>query len=468
MQPSALHVAVAAALSVALSPSQGAMAAVPIKSSASAERADLLSRTAVIDDLTYFRDVWAPKERAFTPETRIKFNAFVSDEIANARPMSRSGLALIFARGQAYTGNAHSATNYGEGLFHTLPISFWIFADGPVVTRTEPGYRDLLGARIKSIGGVAFAGAARRIGQFISGNDQRKRYLAPALLTQLEPLEAAGLASNGKSVFDFVLSSGRTRRVTLTPASGPDTLANSSTWIAALAPLAGKDNWAHVIDAVHTRPPYLGDPNELAMDRVGDGSVVYIRSTDISDANSVLPKAYNIMDQLVKPGQRPHDAIVDLRFNDGGNFFNVIDFSKELAELIPPNGRIYVITGRTTLSAAIVFTALLKAEAKGRATIVGEPVGDNLEWWSEGNTLTAPNSKLPLDYTTGYHDWANGCQDLDRCYWPVVFHGVAVGTLNPDIPVDMSFAQYARGDDPSLNAALSDIARRRRAVGIRR
>jgi hypothetical protein len=467
MQTLALHVAVAiaAALSPLPSPTYDAMATLP-NSSVSAEPADLLSRATVIDDLTYFRDVWAPKERAFTPEARIRFNAFVSDEIASARPMSRSGLALIFARGQAYTGNAHSATNYGEGLFHPLPISFWIFADGPVVTGTEPGYRDLLGARIKSVGGVAFADAARRIGQFIPGNDERKRYLAPTFLTQLEPLEAAGLASNGKSVFEFVLSSSRTRRVTLAPAPRTVALADSSPWIAALAPLAGKDNWAHVIDAMRTRPLYLGDPNELAMDRVGDGSVVYIRSTDISNANAVLPKAYNIMDQLVKPGQRPHDAIVDLRFNDGGNFFNIIDFSKELAELIPPDGRIYVIIGRTTLSAAIVFTALLKAEAKGRATIVGEPVGDNLKWWSEGNTLTAPNSKLPLDYTTGYHDWANGCKDLDRCYWPVVFHGVAVGTLNPDIPVNMTFTQYAQGDDPSLDAALSDIARQRGAVGI--
>jgi hypothetical protein len=108
-----------------------------------------------------------------------------------------------------------------------------------------------------------------------------------------------------------------------------------------------------------------------------------------------------------------------------------------------------------------VFAALLKAESKGRATIVGESVTDDLHWWSEGDTLTAPNSKLPLHYTTGYHDWANGCTDLDRCYWPVVFHGVAIGTLSPDIPVDETFAQYASGDDPALDAALSDITHRR-------
>jgi hypothetical protein len=464
MRKSALGITFAAAF-LTWQP-QTARAAPAKQSNAPAPSADQLGREAVIQDLLYFRDVWAQQERAFTPETRAKFDAFVADEIGRARPMSRAELALIFAKGEAYTGNAHTATTYRDGLFHTLPISFWIFADGPVVTRALPDYRDLLGARIKSIGGVPFTEAARRVGEFIPGVAERKRYLAPSFLTRIEPLQAAGLASNGKSVFDFVLPSGRTRRVVLGPAPGMDALADSSTWIAALAPLDA-DKWAHVIDAVHTRPLYLRDPAELTMDKVGNGSVVYIRSTSLSpytdDAYAVLTKAYKIMDQLVKPGQRPHDAIVDLRFNGGGNLFNIIDFAQELTELIPLDGRIYVITGRTTLSAAIVFAALLKAEAKGRAIIVGEPVSDNLQWWSEGDTLAAPNSKLPLHYTTGYHDWANGCRDLDRCYWPVVFHGVAVGKLNPDIPVDQTFGQYAAGDDPALDAALFEIDRRRAA-----
>jgi hypothetical protein len=464
MRRSALSITLAAAFLVV---QPGISRAAPEQqSNAPAQSADQLTRDAVIQDLVYFRDVWAPQERAFTPATRAKFNAFVADEIARGRPMRRAQLALIFAKGEACTGNAHTATTYGDGLFHTLPISFWIFADLPIVTRAHPDYRDLLGARIKTIGGVPFAEAARRVGEFIPGVAERKRYLAPAFLTRIEPLEAAGLASNGKSVFEFVLPSGKSRRVVLGTAPGEDSLADSSTWVAAQAP-PDTDKWAHAIDALQTRPIYLRDPTELTMDKVGDGSVAYIRSTSISpytdDAYAVLGKAYKIMDQLVKPGQRPHDAIVDLRFNGGGNLFNIIDFSKELTELIPPDGRIYVITGRATLSAAIVFAALLKAQSKGRTLIVGEPVSDNLQWSSEGNTLTAPNSKLPLHYTTGYHDWANGCHDLDRCYWPVVFHGVAVGNLNPDIPVDETFAQYAAGDDPDLDAALSDIGRRRAA-----
>src|SRR5579864_8277691 len=166
--------------------------AAPVTQVAAQTPAESMTRNAVVEDLTYFRDVWAPKERAFTPQSLARFNAFVSHEIAMARPMSRAELAILFARGEAFTGNAHSATNYFriDGLFHTLPISFWTFADGPFITRTDPSLRELLGARIERIGGVPFLGAANRVGVFISGTAERKRYLAPAFLTRVEVLEA--------------------------------------------------------------------------------------------------------------------------------------------------------------------------------------------------------------------------------------------------------------------------------------
>lgn len=463
MTQSSITTILAATVSTCLLSVEARAASIPAQAAVSIDQANLMSKAAVIEDLTYFRDVWAPKERALTPQARARFVSFINDEIASARPMSRAALALVFARGQAFTGNGHSGSNYAEGLFHSLPIGFWLFGDGAFVTGTARDHRDLIGARIKSIGGVAIADAVERIAQFIAGNSQRKRYLAPDLLTQMEPLEASGLAKDGKALFEFVLRSGRTRRTIFTPASGTVARGDQSPWVAALAPSVGKDDWAHVIDNARERPLYLRSPDELTMSRIGDGSIAYIRSTGLSRSSVVLPKAYVIMDDMVKPGQRPHDAVVDLRFNGGGNFFNIIDFAAELAALIPPDGRIYVITGRATFSAAIVFEALLKGNARGRTVIVGEPIGDNPEWWSEGSTLTAPNSKLTLDYTTGYHDWAHGCKDLDRCYWPVVFHGVAAGTLDPDISIDMTFNQYDRGDDPSLAVILSDVAERRGA-----
>lgn len=71
--------------------------------------------------------------------------------------------------------------------------------------------------------------------------------------------------------------------------------------------------------------------------------------------------------------------------------------------------------------------------------------------------MKAPASGLPLHYTDGYHDWENGCNDLKKCYWPVVFHGTKAGSLQPDITVPLTYASYVRGDDPVMDAIYIDM-----------
>jgi hypothetical protein len=212
-------------------------------------------------------------------------------------------------------------------------------------------------------------------------------------------------------------------------------------------------------------PLFAAAPDEFTASKIGDGSILYVRSTSLSPYEgemTVMIKAYQIMEKVVR-GPLPRDAIVDLRYNGGGNMFNVIAFSKELAGIVHSPGHIYIIESRATFSAAIAFAAMLKRDSGGTAILVGEEPSDNPWFWSEGQTIQAPASKLPLRYADGYHDWAHGCTDLSRCYWPVVFHGAAVGSLSPDIPVAMAFSDYAAGRDPALAAIETDIARRRTA-----
>jgi hypothetical protein len=121
-----------------------------------------------------------------------------------------------------------------------------------------------------------------------------------------------------------------------------------------------------------------------------------------------------------------------------------------------PNGRIYVLTGRGTNSAAIALAALLKGSAPDRTRFVGEHPSDNAAFWAEGDDMTTP-SGIVLHYADGFHDWGRGCRDLTQCFWPVAFHGTAIGDLDPDIPIEVTFADYAAGRDPVLDAALADL-----------
>jgi hypothetical protein len=258
-----------------------------------------------------------------------------------------------------------------------------------------------------------------------------------------------------------VLASGEQVSESLGETSTADPEALSTPWQAGLAPAKGAGAWPQVLDGLKELPPYLQAPDELSWKLLRGGALLYVRSTSLS-SHKVEINGYRMIDTLVRSGRLPDAVVVDLRYNEGGDFFNVLILATEIVKLTEPAGRTYVITGRATNSAAIIFAALLKAGAPERTKIVGEGISDHEWFWSEGGSLTAPASGLPLNYTDGYHDWAHGCSDVTKCYWPVVYHGVKAGSLSPDIAVDLSFKDYALGRDPVLEAVLADLDARTR------
>ena len=153
--------------------------------------------------------------------------------------------------------------------------------------------------------------------------------------------------------------------------------------------------------------------------------------------------------------RRPKYAIVDLRLNQGGNLFITVLFTQALPRLLPPDGRVFVLVGRATFSAALVTAAMLKANGGNRTVLIGETMGDADRFWAEGGNMTLPHSKIEVRYCDGFHDWAAGCTDLDTCYWAAVAFGVRYISLVPEVHVEPTFAEYATGQDPVLAAALA-------------
>src|SRR5260221_6728636 len=329
-------------------------------------RSEPVPATAVIQDLNYARDVWAMKDRSFSPEARIKMLAFLAEEIVRARSMERTDLALVLAQAQAISGNNHTQSDYFNepDLFHSVPISFWFFPEGAMVTRAHPSQADLLGAKILSIGGVSVEDAGLRVAKYIAGTDQRHRFLTPAWLTRVEVLEAIGLADKGEANFEFQFADGSVVMRALGVAPTPDPVGASPTWRQSMVPGKGPNPWPHVLDHLATLPLAVGAPDELAATTLNGGGVLYVRSNSLSpytdDFGAVQIKAYSTIDQAFIAARPPVAAIVDLRYNGGGNFLNITNFATEISGLVGPRGHIYVITGRATNSAAIVLTALLK------------------------------------------------------------------------------------------------------------
>jgi hypothetical protein len=152
---------------------------------------------------------------------------------------------------------------------------------------------------------------------------------------------------------------------------------------------------------------------------------------------------------------RPCNVILDLRYDDGGDFVNTYGFARGLPKLISAGGKIIILTGPATFSAGISTAAFVKHAGLGRVTIVGEPVGDRLQFFSEGSRACLPNYPLCVAYQTGKHDYQRACTDWDVCFWLNYFFQFRVESLDPDVVIPLSFKDWRAGIDPVLDRAIS-------------
>jgi hypothetical protein len=152
---------------------------------------------------------------------------------------------------------------------------------------------------------------------------------------------------------------------------------------------------------------------------------------------------------------RPRNLVLDMRLNGGGDLNTTRDFVESLPGKIP--GRIFVLTSPWTFSAAISTVGYLKQAAPGRVTIVGEPVGDRLNFFAEGGIVTLPRSGAVMLIATERHDYAGGCRGYDDCHGPVVRHPIAVQDLNPAIKAPWTIEAYRAGRDPGMEAIATAL-----------
>jgi hypothetical protein len=110
--------------------------------------------------------------------------------------------------------------------------------------------------------------------------------------------------------------------------------------------------------------------------------------------------------------------------------------------------------GPNTFSAALVTAAMLKGYGGNRVLLVGETMGDQQPFWSEGQPQSLPNSHIMVT-VAGWNNSGDGCDDRDRCYWSNIVFGIKSVPLEPEIRVASTFGDYATGHDPVLEAALT-------------
>ena len=100
--------------------------------------------------------------------------------------------------------------------------------------------------------------------------------------------------------------------------------------------------------------------------------------------------------------------------------------------------RLVVITGRNTFSAASLFAAHLERDTD--AVFVGEPMGGSPNLYGNPRDFTLPYSGIVVGVAT---QWFVGSTPGDPRL-----------TIEPDVPVALTSADYFAGRDPALDAAM--------------
>jgi hypothetical protein len=432
---------------------------VPLAHAAEPER---LTPTKMREDLTFLRDVWLPKDRSFSSAQRAQFGVLVKQIAAHVDQYTPADFSLEVSRAVALSGNGHTSSSMSYA--RRLPVRVWWFNDGLYVVTAATGYDELIGARVEKFGRYDAEQTLQRLRPYISGTDGWARDQSPLYLVNSDALFHVG-ASRERNAATLTLRLKDGQRVERRLPIVPLPRRRGEFWGVLVSPsIAESGRWPHALDQLEEVPLTYREPVDISHAFVGArDEVLYLRSNRINTTNENQPMELRLTDLLeeIVVQQPPPAVVLDLRFNTGGNVLMTVLFAQALPRLLDPHARIAILVGPATFSAAIVTVSMLKAEAGDRVLIVGEDMGDRPSFWSEGDSVKLPNSIIQVRNSTSYHDWATGCHDLKRCYWPnVVFGPKTPISLAPDIRASASYADYAAGRDLVLDAALAALNRR--------
>ena len=411
-------------------------------------------------DIATIRDDYVLKSGAFTEGTRKAALAMLASLEARSGEIRPPDFLIAVAKVTALADNGHDHWYPDEGAWQPelrAPIRYFAFPDALVVARAAPSQQDIIGARVTAIDSVAIDEVFGRLSAVQGGPDNYRRWNLGIFLERAELLHALGIArAPDRYTLSLMLRDGtRAARVV---GMIPRAEASRGTEPARLlsgAPYGNEPElgWRGITGAPN-EPLYLQDPDHLfRVMPLPQLEALYIqfRSHYGTDEEPIEP--FLVRAALKIAEVRPKNLVVDMRFDGGGDISKTTDFFNGLAAVVP--GRVYVVTSPFTFSAGIVAVALVEMSAPERVTLVGEPVGDRLRFWSEGHNVCLAGSKYCLEMRDGLWDLVKGCAQEPGCYGDQF--KARVPDLDPDLPAPLSVATWLAGTDPAMDEIEKDL-----------
>ena len=409
-------------------------------------------------DLRYFRQLIA-LDRSFEPTGRTQAIRKLDALEALGTVLDRPHFRVALMRIDALADNGHSRVeNEGSAARLELPVRLAAFSDGLYIMRATEINAELLGGRLTAIDGQSIEAVMTKLEQLRGGTPQWRRLSASQYLVQQDLLYGIEVAPDTRhSTWTVETPAGAviTKRLEAYAPPASEPAVPVTRWLSSES-LTGMEGQWRAVESAHVLPVALIDFDRAFRSlRLPGTCVQFVQFKSNSDrgGQGISEFVSSTKEQLRQI--RTCGVIVDLRYDGGGDYLNTYGFARDLPKLIPAGGRIIVLTGPATFSAGISTAAAVKHAAQGRAVIVGEPVGDRLQFYSEGGSACLPNSSLCVAYETGKHDYQHACTDWDVCFWLNYFFTFQVKSLDPDEVIPLRFRDWRSGVDPVLDRAVT-------------
>lgn len=409
------------------------------------------------EDLQFAVDTFLARDRSFSPTAREGFRKAIATLQKSLDSKSDEQVIVELAKAVALANNAHTRLYLlrNRTELRRYPIRVWWFPEGLYVVRATPAYSALLGARILSLGGLSVQQLKRDVAPLFAGNDSWRSYMSAYTMTSPDILLGLGIiAGDGRTQIEFMSRANRKGTRELEPLPWRKTDQPTESWWD-LCPTRPRDDgaWVSALSLPESRLPLYTQHTErqywsqyLAQDRLY--YLQFNRAGNAPNGESLADFGKRVLSEL--NSSAVNKIVVDVRFNTGGDLSVGRPFINQLGAFAKDHRiKIYVITGRATFSAGIYHAMQLRQYAG--AILVGEPIGDVLEIWSEGGNLLTPNSKLSLHFADRLHSYSPLVRpEFDE--YLVKDTDLSVANPGPDVLVKMTARDYFAGRDPALTA----------------
>jgi hypothetical protein len=366
----------------------------------------------------------------FRQVSRAQFDAYVhrlSDEIPHLtdNQIVVGFMKLLRLVGDGHTALADDALN--GRLKERVPAEFYLFEEGLFITRIDPRFADLAGAQVTLIDGHTIDQVMQGLDSVIpQDNAMGLRWHGPEAIRSPRILNGLGVASDPRALLLKVRdTAGHERDITLPADAGEP----GRSWVSARLG--------------NTDPLYLKKRKTFYwFEYLSEPKLVYFQYNAVADQGlETIEKFCKRLFTFIANND-VGKLVIDMRWNGGGNNFLNEPLIHGLirCDKINQPGRLFVIVGRNTFSAAMCGVTQIERHTK--AIFVGEPTGSSPNFVGESAVIVnLPYSKLRASVSDLY--WQNSVA-MDYRSW-----------IAPAIYTPPTFASFRANRDPALEAILA-------------